>query len=161
MPPIRMIATVLLMAAVIGCAADVVPSSTERPFPNSVLPVATPGPGPDVDCSLLLTTDEITTAFGVEVTAYGWNLNSCYWSTGTRTIQLELQTGPSAGIWFAKLRESGLGQRGMDPVGGYDFEALAKPGSFGGFVPGRAALFNGIDDEDAAGRLIRLVLTRL
>jgi hypothetical protein len=151
----------VLLAALIGCGAVSVPTPTERPWPNSVVPGATPGPGPDVDCSRLLTTEEIGSALGLEVRAHGWNLNSCFWPSGTRTIQLVLLTGPDAGVWFGKLAESGLSQRGMTPVEGYDFEALVKPGSFGGFVPGRAALFHGIDDQEAAGRLIRLVLTRL
>ena len=151
----------LLALVVAACAESPAPSSKERPFPNSVLPGATRGPGPDVDCSRLVTKEEIEAAVGVEVATHGWYLNSCYWSTSTGTVQIVLQTGPDAGSWFGKLTESGLGQQGMEPVDGYDFEALAGPGSCGGFVPGRAALVHGIDDQDAAATLIRLVLTRL
>ena len=151
----------LLTLVAAACAESPAPSSTERPFPNSVLPGATRGPGQDVDCAQLLTVDEVAAAVGVEVAPYGWNLNSCYWSTSTGIVQIVLMTGPDAGSWFGKLTESGLGQQGMEPVDGYDFEALARPGSFGGFVPGRAALVHGIDDQEAAATVIRLVLTRL
>jgi hypothetical protein len=151
----------LLTLAIAACAEPPTPSSTDHPFPNAVLPGATRGPGPDVDCSRLLSVAEVGAAVGAEVSLVGWNLNSCYWVTATRNVQVVLMTGPGAEPWFSKLTESGLGQRGMEPVDGYDFEALAKPGSFGGFVPGRAALVHGIDDPDAAAKLIRLVLTRL
>jgi hypothetical protein len=158
---VAIVNAILLASAAAGCVNSPAPSSSERPFPNAVLPGATRGPGPDVDCSRLLTKEEVEAAVGVEVAPYGWNLNSCYWSTSTGIVQIVLMTGPGAGAWFSKLTESGLGQQGMEPVDGYDFEALAKPGSFGGFVPGRAALVHGIADREAAGRLIRLVLTRL
>jgi hypothetical protein len=161
MRPIASSIALLLALAVAACADSPTASSTDRPFPNAVLPGATRGPGPDVDCSRLLTVAEVEAAVGVEVAPYGWNLNSCYWSTSTGIVQIVLMTGPDAGSWFGKLTESGLGQQGMEPVDGYDFEALAGPGSFGGFVPGRAALVHGIDDQDAAATLIRLVLTRL
>ena len=151
----------LLAFAIAGCSNTPVPSSTDRPFPNSVVPGATRGPGPDVDCSRLLTTTEIEAALGVEVGPGFWNMNSCYWQTRKGVVQIVLMTGPDAGAWFGGLTESGLGQQGMEPINGYDFEALTRPGSFGGFVPGRAALAHGIDDLDAAARLIRLVLTRL
>jgi len=151
----------LLALTVTACGNSPSPAPTDAPFPNAVLPGATPGPGPDVDCSELLTTAELEAELGVEVAPGFWNLNSCYWQTRTGLIQIVLTTGPNAGRWFGGLTETALGQQGMEPVDGYDFEALAKPGSFGGFVPGRAALVHGIADRDAAAKLVRLVLTRL
>ena len=151
----------LLALAVTACGNTPSPGPTDRPFPDAVLPGATRGPGPDVDCSSLLTAAEIEAELGIEVGPGFWNTNSCYWQTRTGVIQIVLMTGPNAGAWFAGLTESGLGQQGMEQADGYDFEALVAPGSFGGFVPGRAALAHGVVDTEAAAKLIRLVLTRL
>jgi hypothetical protein len=160
MKPVRTFATALLLLALSGCASDAQPSPTERPFPNSVMPGATRGPGGDLDCSRLLSTEEIAGSVGVDVQPRGSHKISCFWATPTRRIQLVLQTGPDAGRWFEGLQEPGE-SAGMVPVAGYDFDAITRPGSFGGFVPGRAALLHGVDDQNAAATLVRLVLTRL
>jgi hypothetical protein len=160
MKPIPTFATVLMLLALSGCASEVQPSPTVRPFPNSVMPGATRGPGENLDCSRLLSTEEIAGTIGVEVQSQGSHMISCFWATRTSRIQLVLQTGPDAGRWFQGLQEPG-DSAGMVPVAGYDFEAIAKPGWFGGFVPGRAALLHGVNDQNAAATLVRLVLTRL
>jgi hypothetical protein len=160
-PSALVIAMLLLAVVVAACAEAPAPSATERPFPNSVFPGATRGPGPDVDCSRLLTEEEVEAAVGTEVTPLGWNRTSCYWRTSTGVVQVVMMTGPEAGLWFGKLTESGSGDPGMKHIAGYDFDAIASAGRFGGSVPGRAALVHGIADQDAAATLIRLVLTRL
>jgi hypothetical protein len=156
----RAITTLLAAFVLASCADTPTSTATVRPFPNVVPPDATRGPGPVVDCSTLLTTEELALALDTDIAPIGWNLNSCYWTTRSGTLQLVLMTGPDAGTWFGKLSE-GDGEGTLEPVDGYDFGGVAGPGSFGGFVPGRAALFHGINDHALAAELIRLALTRL
>ena len=75
-------------------------------------------------------------------------------------LQLVLQTGPDAHRWFTILQEPG-DSAGMVGVTGYDFEAIEKVGSFGGYAPGRAALLHSPLTTGVAAPLVRQVLARL
>jgi hypothetical protein len=153
----------VVIALAVGCDNAVPPASSTAALPalpNFIPAGATSGPGEDAHCDSLLTLGELQAATGGVVRGPSQNQISCFWLTPTRNIQLVLQTGPSAHRWFQGLTQPG-DSAGMHTVAGYDFEALAKDGSFGGYAPGRAALLHSAIDPDAAARLIRLVLTRL
>jgi hypothetical protein len=162
--PLALVAVIAVLAGpVTACGGSPPPSQPLPPLPQFVPAGATYGPGANgetVDCDRLLTAGDLAAAVGQPITALGWNLNSCFWATPTRRIQLVLQTGADSHKWFAALTEPGA-SAGMTPVGGYDFEALEKSGSFGGFVPGRAALLHSPLSSAAAAPLVRQVLARL
>jgi hypothetical protein len=153
-----------LVAFLIAACGQGPPASDPLPPLPGFIPVgATPGPGGQgkaVDCDRLLSAADLQAVLDTEVRALGWSLNSCYWLTPTRNIQLVLQTGPDAHRWFTILQQPGL-PAGMTPVAGYDFEAIAKSGSFGGYAPGRAALLHSALPPDVAAPLVRQVLSRL
>jgi hypothetical protein len=156
-------ALIVVGVTLVSCGDAPVPSAPLPPLPMAVPPGATHGPsvnGQDVDCDRLLPAADLEAAIGQPVQAFGWNLNSCFWAMPTRRIQLVLQTGPEVHRWFTGLRQPGE-SAGMTVVIGYDFEALEKPGSFGGFVPGRAALLHSPLSSEAAAPLVRQVLARL
>ncbi len=159
--PTRWIAAPLVIAVLVAaCGVTAITSAPLPPLPGFIPPGATHGPGESVDCDSLLSAEDLAAATGTEVRALGWNLNSCYWSTATRNIQLVLMTGPDTRRWFTILQEPGE-SAGMRPIAGYDFAAIAKEGSFGGYAPGRAALLHSPLPPDVAARLVRQVLGRL
>jgi len=156
-----LIAARLIVAVLIAGCGTAPPASAELPQLPGFIPVgATRGPGESVDCDRLLSAEDLAAAVGTEVRALGWNQNSCFWSTPTRNIQLVLATGPDTHRWFTILQEPGE-EAGMRSVGGYDFEAIVKAGSFGGYAPGRAALLHSPLPPDVAAPLVRQVLSRL
>ena len=159
----RVVVVAALAIGVTACGSGPPAPEALPPLPQAIPAGATQGPsvnGSTVDCDRLLSAADLSAATGEEVRALGWNLNSCFWVTPTRIIQLVLQTGPDAHRWFTILQEPG-DSTGMVPVTGYDFEAIERAGSFGGYAPGRAALLHSPLTTEVAAPLVRQVLARL
>jgi hypothetical protein len=162
---LALLVSIAVLAGTVSACGEGPPASPALPpLPEFIPAGATRGPAPRgdevIDCDRLLSAADLQAVVGAPVRALGWNLNSCFWRTPARVIQLVLQTGPEAHRWFTGLSQPGE-SAGMNPVGGLDFEALAKPGAFGGYAPGRAALLHSPLSTEAAAPLVRQVLSRL